>query len=103
MELKFSITELSNLTGKTRPSIYKYLNAYNDCKYDDLPYSFIQLFTLMEKEDVTRKEILEYCEKNFQVVNDDIKVNEIINLIKTNKDKLDLESLKKNIEEEIKK
>lgn len=103
MELKFSITELSNLTGKTRPSIYKYLNAYSDCKYDDLPYSFIQLFALMEKEDVTRKEILEYCEKNFQVVNDDIKVNEIINLIKTNKDKLDLENLKKNIEEEIKK
>ena len=103
MELTFSITELSNLTGKTRPSIYKYLKAYNDCQYDDLPYSFIQLFNLMEKENVTRKEIIEYCEKNFGGVDEDIKVNEIVNLIKSNKSKIDLDNLKKIIEEEIKK
>ena len=103
MELKFSITELSNLTGKTRPSIYKYLKAYEDCKYDDLPYSFIQLFSLMEKENVSRKEIIEYCEKNFKSVDEDIKVNEIVSLIKNNKDKIDLDNLKKVIEEEISK
>ena len=101
MELTFSITELSNLTGKTRPSIYKYLKAYEDCKYDDLPYSFIQLFNLMEKEGASRKEIIEYCEKNFKTVDEDIKVNEIINLIKNNKDKINLDNLKKNLEEEI--
>ncbi len=101
MELTFSITELSNLTGKTRPSIYKYLKAYEDCKYDDLPYSFIQLFNLMEKEGTSRKEIIEYCEKNFKTVDEDIKVNEIINLIKNNKDKINLDNLKKNLEEEI--
>lgn len=103
MELSFSITELSNLTGKTRPSIYKYLKAYQDCKYDDLPYSFIQLFNLMEKENVTRKEIIEYCENNFKTVDQDIKVNEIVNLIKSNKDKIDLDNLKKIVEEEISK
>ena len=103
MELTFSITELSNLTGKTRPSIYKYLKAYQDCKYDDLPYSFIQLFSLMEKEGTTRKEIIEYCEKNFKTVDEDIKVNEIVNLIKNNKEKLDLDKLKKIVEEEIQK
>ena len=103
MELTFSITELSNLTGKTRPSIYKYLKAYQECKYDDLPYSFIQLFSLMEKEGTTRKEIIEYCEKNFKIVDEDIKVNEIVNLIKNNKDKLDLDKLKKIVEEEIQK
>ena len=103
MELTFSITELSNLTGKTRPSIYKYLKAYQECKYDDLPYSFIQLFSLMEKEGTTRKEIIEYCEKNFKTVDEDIKVNEIVNLIKNNKDKLDLDKLKKIVEEEIQK
>ncbi len=103
MELSFSITELSNLTGKTRPSIYKYLKAYQDCKYDDLPYSFIQLFNLMEKENVTRKEIIEYCESNFKTVDQDIKVNEIVNLIKSNKDKIDLDNLKRIVEEEISK
>lgn len=103
MELSFSITELSNLTGKTRPSIYKYLKAYQDCKYDDLPYSFIQLFNLMEKENVTRKEIIEYCENNFKTIDQDIKVNEIVNLIKSNKDKIDLDNLKRIVEEEINK
>ena len=103
MELTFSITELSNLTGKTRPSIYKYLKAYQDCKYDDLPYSFIQLFNLMENKRTTRKEIIEFCEKNFKSVDEDIKVNEIVNLIKNNKDKIDLDNLRKNIEEEISK
>ena len=32
-----------------------------------------------------------------------MKVNDVINLIKTNKDKLDLDNLKKIIEEELKK
>ena len=103
MELKFSITELSNLTGKTRPSIYKYLKAYEDCKYDDLPYSFIQLFSLMEKEDISRREIIEYCEKNFKSVDDGIKANEVINLIRNNLEKIDLDNLKRIIEEEISK
>ena len=59
MNLTFSITELSNLTGKTRPTIYKYLKAYEEDKYDDLPYSFIQLFDLMNEPYVTRqKQIL---------------------------------------------
>ncbi len=101
MELTFSITELSNLTGKTRPSIYKYLKAYEDGHFDDLPYSFIQLFNLMSKENVNRKEIIEYCENNFKKVDEDIKVNEIVNLIKNNKEKIDLDNLKKRIEEEI--
>ena len=55
MELVFSITELSNLTGKTRPTLYKYMKAYIDGSFDDLPYSFIQLFNLMDKKDVNRK------------------------------------------------
>lgn len=103
MELTFSITELSNLTGKTRPTIYKYLKAYQDNQFDDLPYSFIQLFSLMEEDNVSRKKIIDYCEKNFKAVDDDIKVNEILNLIKNNKEKIDLDNLKKKIEEEISK
>lgn len=103
MELVFSITELSNLTGKTRPTIYKYLKAYDDGSYDDLPYSFIQLFNLMVKPDANRKEIIDYCNANFKGVDEDIKVQEIISLIKNNREKLDLDNVKKIIEEEISK
>ena len=103
IELTFSITELSNLTGKTRPTLYKYIKAYESDNFDDLPYSFIQLFNLMNKPGVKRKEITEYCENNFKAVDSDIKVNEIITLIKNNKEKIDLDNLKSVIEEELKK
>ena len=103
IELTFSITELSNLTGKTRPTLYKYIKSYEEDQFDDVPYSFIKLFELMNKPGVRRKEITEYCELNFQTVDSDMKVNEIISLIKNNKDKVDLDNLKRIVEEEINK
>ena len=103
IELTFSITELSNLTGKTRPTLYKYIKAYESDHFDDLPYSFIQLFNLMNKPGVKRKEIVEYCETNFQSVESDIKINDIISLLKENRDKINLEELKSKIEEELNK
>ena len=103
IELTFSITELSNLTGKTRPTLYKYIKAYESDNFDDLPYSFIQLFNLMNKPNVKRKEIVDYCQSNFQSVDSDMTINEIVSLIKDNRDKLDLDNLKKIIEEELRK
>ena len=103
IELTFSITELSSLTGKTRPTLYKYIKAFESDQLDDLPYSFIQLFNLMNKPGVKRKEITEYCQTNFQSVGDDMKLNEIVSLIKENKDKLDLDNIKNMIEEELRK
>lgn len=103
LDLTFSITELSNLTNKTRPTLYKYIKAYEIDNFDDLPYSFIQLFNLMNKPGVKRKEIVEYCQNNFQSFDEDMKVNDIVTLIKDNKSKLNLDNLKKMIEEEINK
>ena len=103
IELTFSITELSSLTGKTRPTLYKYIKAFESDQLDDLPYSFIQLFNLMNKPGVKRKEIVDYCNNNFQSVTDDMKLNEVITLLKENKDRLDLEDIKKMIEEELRK
>ena len=57
----------------------------------------------MNKPGVKRKEITEYCQTNFQSVGDDIKLNEVVSLIKENKDKLDLDNLKNMIEEELRK
>lgn len=103
MNLLFSITELSNMTGKTRPTLYKYVNAYEAGSLDEVPFSFIQLFNLINKPNVKRKDIVEYCYVNFNSVDSDIKINEIISLIKNNKSKIDLDNLKKHIEEEISK
>lgn len=103
IELTFSITELSSLTGKTRPTLYKYIKAFESNQLDDLPYSFIQLFNLMNKPGVRRKEVVEYCNSNFQSVSDDMRLNEVIALLKNNKEKINLDSLKNIIEEELKK
>ena len=101
IEKILSITELSNLTGKTRPTIYKYINAYEDGDYDSVPYSFIQLFNLMEKPNVKKIEIINYCRNNFVEVDKDDKLNDFVKYLKEHKDKLDLEKVRQIIEKEI--
>ncbi len=103
MNLFLTITELSNITGKTRPTLYKYIGSYEAGNLDDVPFSFIQLFNLMNKPNVTRKEIMNFCELNFKKVDEDIRINEIVSLLKSNSGKIDLDELKKNIEKEISK
>ena len=97
----FSITELSNLTGKTRPTLYKYLNSYGKGELDDVPYSFIKLFDLMNKDNVKKKEIIEYCNNNFINVDKDDGITRLFKLIKENKDRIDIERIMKFIEEEF--
>ena len=101
MDMKLTITELSTLTGKTRPTLYKYIRDYDANNFDAVPFSFIRLFELMDEQGSERKDIVNFCKANFVMPDEDIKVNEIISLIQGNKDKIDLEKLKKAIEEEI--
>ena len=100
--LLFSITELSNLTGKTRPTIYKYVNAYDNGELDLIPYTFIKLFELMSKPNAKRKDIVEFCHANFSNDDGDSNINEITKLLKDNKNKIDIAKIKNLIEEEIK-
>lgn len=99
----FSITELSNLTNKSRPTLYKYISSYETGDLNEVPYNFILLFNLINKPGVKKKEIVAFCEENFIMVDTNKKVNTIITLIKENKNVLDLDILETFIEEEIKK
>ena len=100
VNMVLSITELSSLTGKTRPTLYKYINCFNNDEYDDVPYSFIQLFTLMSKIDVKRSEVINYCKNSFSLSEDE-ELNDLIKYIKNNRNKIDLKKVKGLIEEEI--
>jgi len=97
-----TITELSTLTGKSRPTLYKYYAFYSNGVKDDIPFSIVKLFDLVSRSDVTKKEIISFCDKTFKGVDEDIEINEIVNLIKENKDKIDLKLLKKAIKEGLK-
>lgn len=60
-----TITELSNLTGKSRPTIYKYLSAYQRGEKSDIPYAFIQLFELIETTKGKKTDIAKFCSDQF--------------------------------------
>ena len=93
MKKLFTITELSTLTNKTRPTLYKYVSAYESLNYNEIPYNFILLFDLINKDNVSKNEVINFCKSNFTKVDDDSRVNKIIDLILENKEKLDLEKL----------
>ena len=99
-----SVTELSRLTGRTRPTIYKYIKDHAEGNYDDIPYTFLMLLNLADEEGCTYSDVVKYCREQYaQAKHSDKRVQRVIDLISANADKLDLAALEKHIEEEIKK
>ena len=97
-----SITELSRLTKKSRPTIYKYINEYGKGNYDDIPYSMINLFKMAETS--TKSEIISYCNATYGATysaNCDEELQELIDLIVSNKEHLNVAKIKNIILEEI--
>lgn len=97
-----TITELSRLTQKSRPTLYKYVNDYKNNNLDEIPYSFIKLFDLA-RDGGSKNSIIDYCKFTYgetSVNKEDI--NKIFFLISENADKIDLKKIINIIEEEIK-
>ena len=99
-----TVTELSRLTGKTRPTVYKYIKDFEDAKYDSVPYSFLMLLELAENEETSRADVIAYCKKHY-ASGDEIsnELADIIELLKANEDIIDLEKIKIIIEKDIRK
>ena len=96
-----SITELSRITQKSRPTLYKYIHDFEVGFYDGIPYSFLQLLKFSEGRTVTKKEIITFCEKNFIFKTDNNLIREIVTLLQEHATDLDLKKIKSNIEEEV--
>lgn len=97
-----SITELSRLTRKSRPTIYKYLNDFTIGNYDDIPYSIIKLFRMVGSS--SKAEIVAYCNATYGAGygdNCDEGVKELIELIVSKRKELDIEKIKNFIMEEL--
>ena len=90
-----TVTELSRLTHKSRPSIYKYVESYEQNNYDDIPYSIIELFKMIESGS-SKHNVIDYCNKKFGNTTDN-SIQEIINLLNDNKDKIDMTKIKQMI------
>lgn len=96
-----SITELSRLTNKSRPTIYKWLTLYENGSISELPKRICELFDLIAGRG-SKKDIYQFCEINFYDAAQDDVLREIIELLTANKDKLDLNRIKEFISEELK-
>lgn len=109
-----SITELSRLLKKSRPTVYKYVSDFEGGNSANIPHSVRGLFQKIQSGDMSKKEIYEYCDHWFagetvslfslfggKTRKGKTTLEEIIELLKTNEKKLDLEKLKIWIEQEI--
>lgn len=96
-----TITELSRLTNKSRPTIYKWLTLYKSGKAQELPSAIQELFDIIEHTR-SKKEAYAFCEKMFCNEQEDGCLKEIFDLLRENRDKLDLNKIKNYIMEELK-
>ena len=107
-----SITELSRLLKKTRPTVYKYIADFERGNFTALPHSVKKLFQNIQSGKTPKKDIYEYCDHWYQ---DDFTgtefkakedksttLKEVINLLKINEMKLNLTKIKEFILEELK-
>ena len=127
-----SITELSRLLGKSRPTVYKYVSDFESGNSANLPHSVKKLFLKIQSGEAPKREIYQYCQDwfvggqasnqvNNQVGNQvnnqvgatdgvedsravkKVTLKEIIRMLKQHEKRLDFKKIKQFIEEEIKK
>lgn len=93
MDSRIPITELSSLTRKSRPTIYKYLSLYQEKDYGSVPYAFVTLFKMMDDPAISKKEILDYIEKAFPSSPRAGKMGEAIRYIEDHASSIDFDAL----------
>ena len=108
-----SITELSRILNKSRPTVYKYVSDFESGNEQAVPTSVKKLFYQIQAGNIPKREIYEYCdfwfaregkhEEKTQDTGKAVTLKEIFKLLKINERKLDLFKLKIYIEDELKK
>ena len=110
-----SITELSRLLNKSRPTVYKYISDFENGNHAALPHSVKKLFENVQSGNLPKREIYEYCEYWFNGTPTPshsaekkeqpkpVTLKELIKTLKAYEKYLDLTKIKNFIEQEIKK
>ena len=103
-----TITELSKLLGKSRPTVYKYIFDYESGNYSALPHSVRSLFDKITSGETSRRGVFEYCEHWFDTPttaksSQKTSLKDILKLLKDNENRLDFGKILSFIEEELRK
>jgi hypothetical protein len=105
-----TITELSKLLGKSRPTVYKYVSDYESGNYSAIPHSVKSLFDKIMSGETSKRGVFEYCDHWFagkaqsqadKGSDKPTTLKEVIKLLKDNERRLNLVKIKKYIEEEL--
>ena len=105
-----TITELSKLLGKSRPTVYKYVSDYEAGNYSAIPHSVKSLFDKILSGETSKRGVFEYCDHWFagkarfsggKGAENPTTLKDIIKILKDNERRLDLGRIKKYIEEEL--
>ena len=106
-----SITELSKLLGKSRPTVYKYVSDYESGNYSALPNSVRSLFDKIVAGETSKRGVFEYCDYWFgnasfssqKKTEKPTTLKDVIRLLKDNERHLNFTKIKQYIEEELRK
>ena len=93
-----SITELSRIMNKSRPTIYKYIEDYENEVFTDIPLLVKELFDSITIKGFTKKDIYNYCDMHF-MENDELTA--IIRFLKENKNKINLNRVMNFLRNEV--
>lgn len=90
-----SITELSKLLQKSRPTVYKYLTDFQAGNLEAVPYAVRELFRLIEEEELSHDEIVTYCHTRFGAGEGELSplAKQAVDFIKAHQDEIDYERL----------
>ena len=104
-----TITELSKLLGKSRPTVYKYISDYESGNHSALPHSVRSLFDRIMSGETSKRGVFEYCNHWFDTktaraaTEKPTTLKDVIKLLKDNEGRLDLKKIISYIEEELRK
>ena len=65
-ELNIKMTELSEYIKVSRPTLYKYIESYEEGDYESIPGRVVSLFKVMERPDVTKEQVISYIISSFK-------------------------------------
>ena len=98
-----SITEIAKLLKKSRPTVYRYISDFEMGNELAVPEAVCQLFHMIVDSEISKAEIVRYCEKRFGAPDLEVseECQEIINLLRKYEKDLDLRRIRKFIDKEI--
>ena len=93
-----TITELSRIMNKSRPTIYKYIQDYEEGNFDEVPLVVRELFDSITTNGFGKKDIYNYCDSKFASSDE---LGDIISFLKENKAKLNLQRVMEFLRSEV--